>query len=265
MEFNTVLFGFTAVSMSASFIGCLIGYHIREKRHAAALADSREFFSNERKALRAALESAEGFSSSYKLALELESEKLSEAETFIKSLREQNRLLEQGMDQVVLERKQWEAAHDDAVSKYSAQVLELKPYADAVWNALVIGHLPGHGSAQEQLDRIIGLEVQIALDPTVSKPAKNLMVRAKREHGKKLRAQHERLMQVMRDKANGYEELHRMAEEELVEAQRQLLVRQVALRNTCKDKLKLKGVRDSFKQAYWAEVSRLNSVQKETK
>lgn len=268
MDMNMII-GFGAIAASASFIGCLIGFNIREKRHAQDNADARFHFGKEREALQSQINVLRTYGIEQDKKWVDSLEKLSEAEAFIKSLREQNRLLEQGMDQVVLERKQWEATHDDAVSKYSAQVLELKRWKDCVDTQLMIAHLWDeelHSSDPEAaLAALLYWERSIALDPAVSKPAKNLIVKAKREHGKKLRAQHERLMQVMRDKANGYEELHRMAEEELVEAQRQLLVRQVALRNTCKDKLKLKGVRDSFKQAYWAEVSRLNSVQKETK
>lgn len=265
MEFNTIAAGFIAVTMFASFIGCLIGYHIREKRHAATVEDIRSYWQQSADIHNEHRQRNFRDAQAYKLALEQETEKLSEAEAFIMSLREQNRLLEQGMDQVMHERKHWEAAHDDAVSKYSAQVLELQPYADAVWNALVVGHLPGHGSAQEQLDRIIGLEVQIALDPVVSKPAKNLMVRAKREHGKKLRRLHERDMQILRDKADGYANLHQMAEEELVKVQASLELRRSALLNTARDKLRLPAVRTAFLHAYWEEVARLRTLNKETK
>lgn len=252
MEFNTVLFGFTAVSMSASFIGCLIGYHIREKRHAENLADSRDFFSKERTALRTALETSEG--------------KLVEMETATnKAIDAMSKLYKQAK----LESKQWEAAHDDAVSKYSAQVLELKRWKDCVDTQLMIAHLWDeelHSSDPEAaLAALLYWERSIALDPAVSKPAKNLMVRAKREHGKKLRRLHERDMQILRDKADGYANLHQMAEEELVKVQASLELRRSALLNTARDKLRLPAVRTAFLHAYWEEVARLRTLNKETK
>lgn len=192
-------------ALFAGLVGALIGYSIRETRHAREMAYARQGFLNREEEL------------------------------------------------------------EKVVAKDYADNQELRQYRDAIKHTLTVNFLDDTGTALEQIDRLLAFECAQALDPAVSKPAQNLVIRAKRAHGKKLRAKHERLMQVLRDKANGYEELHRMAEEELVVAQQDLLIRSAAFRATCKDKLKLKGVRDAFKQAYWAEVSRLNNQNKETK
>lgn len=240
----------SAATSFAAFIGCLIGYHIREKRHNASIADIRGHWKSiSEDTAKTAREYRREFESEQALGLELQKT--------IESLGVD-------LDNAAGVAERWEAAYEQLKAEFQRVQKELQPYADAMWHAIVVNHLPGHGSAQEQLDRIINLEVQIALDPAVSKPAKNLIIRAKREHGKKLRARHEREMQVLRDKARGYEELHNMAEEECVKLQQTLDLRRSALLNTTRDKLRLNGVRTAFIHAYWEEVARLRTVVKQT-
>ena len=261
MDMSTFALAISAAAAVSGIVGALIGHNIREKRHATTLEDVRSYWQQSAAIHDEHRQRNFQDAQAYKLALEQETEKLTEAKAFIESLREQIRLLEQGMDH----------CHSE-IARIQA---ELQPYADAMWLAAGEMKLPSHGSAMEQLERMFS-QCQYTQDVAMHKLreeltdlngefAKKVARKAKREHGKKLRAKHERLMQVLRDKASGFEELHRMAEEELLDVQKQLLIRSSAFRATCKDKLKLKGVRDSFKQAFWEEVSRLNKQNKETK
>ena len=216
----------SAATSFAAFIGCLIGYHIRERRHGAAMVELQRL--HEEGCVRMVRRHEEQFS---------------------RQVTASNNTLNLLAERV-------DCANADAET--------LRPYKDAIKHCLIVNHLNGDGTAFEQIDRLLAHETMLALDPAVSKPAKNLIIRAKREHGKKLRARHERALQILRDKARGYEELHNMAEEECVKLQQTLDLRRSALLNTTRDKLRLNGVRTAFIHAYWEEVARLRTVVKQT-
>lgn len=244
MDMNLIVVAGAAATFS-SFIGCLIGFNIREKRYAEALEDTRSYWKarsdGHEEFRRKFFDDAQAF----KLALEQETAQLEQAKGFIESLREQNRLLELGTDELHSELKQRRAV-----------MAQLNEYRDAVRRMLNHNGLNETGTAIEQVERLCVHAACIALDPAVSKPAKNLITRGVRQAGIKWRKKLAK-MEAARDR------MEENWQEEFNEHNNTLGEKsdfRHAVRNTLNDKVGLVGVRRALKNAIGTEYDRLRAV-----
>lgn len=229
-----------------AFIFVLIGHARASDQAAQGNADSRAAFEVERNALKEITEVWKKDAEAYKRSMEAledalcdESKELQKAKDFIESLREQNRELEHRCDTAI-------RGHKAAA-----------PFMREVQDALVCSHLSTDGMPLEQLARLLAWECSVALDPAVSKPAKNLIIKGVRKANKlnrvrlaKVLANHELQCQALANSG-------RVFEKACNEHFRELQLHREALKNTLQDKIGLPGVRQAFKVAFTRELARL--------
>lgn len=134
-------------------------------------------------------------------------------------------------------------------------------YRKAIVEYMVINHIWDfdiHGDdPMAMMAEIIKWEVKMALDPVISKPAKNLHTAGVRKGAKRGRAQMQKLMQKSID--NQAATIHGL-DRALFESQGKRQIFKEAVLNVLNDKVALPGVRKSLREAINVECERLRIV-----
>jgi hypothetical protein len=232
MELNIILMILGAAVFILP-ITYMLGYARHEKQHRGWVADSREGYFNERNALR----------NSYENALAQERKTVHALEIQLLKSNESIEML------------------DREVGKYQNQWKYADNYRKAVVEYLVVNHLwkfTEHGDDPvAMMAEIIKWETKMALDPAISKPAKNLITRGVRKGAKAGREQMRKQMQKYIDNQattiRHYDECVRASE-------KMRITYKTAVRNVLNDKVALKGVRKSIKHAIIEENDHLFAV-----
>lgn len=183
---------------------------------------------------------------------------------------------------------EWRMAHEDKALAELSVMRERAEFADATaekmasqWEyadkfraalveLLCINYLwdfDKHGDDPEKmLAVLIAAEKAEAVDPAVSKAAKNLHTRGVRKGAKMGRLQMHKLMQKSIDNQAQVIQTHvdyAQAQTKVITEQRDAFdIYRAAVANTIEDKIALPGVRKSFKQALRVELDRMKSVAK---
>jgi len=243
MNFNTVLM-LVGVCVFVLPVVCMIGYARHEKQHRGWVADSREGYLNERNALQAHYEKA-----------------LARARNVIREL--EISLLQAG--------EAIEAEHSALVEMKRRQKLA-DTYRKAIVNFLVVNDLWDFNEHSDDpmlmLEKIIKVERAEALDPAISKAAKNLHTRGVRKGAKAGREQMRKLMQKSSDnQAMTIKMLQsdlKKADEDFDAVLLRKNIMQQAYINTINDKMALTSVRKAFKVAVRNELGRLSEASKKS-
>jgi hypothetical protein len=211
----------------------MIGWARHQKQHEGWVADAREGYFQERNALRNSYENA--------LAQERKTVRVLEIQ-----------LLKANESIEVLDRE---------VGKYRSQWKYADNYRKAIVEYLVVNHLwkfTEHGDdPMAMMAEIIKWETKMALDPAISKPAKNLITRGVRKGAKAGREQMRKLMQKCIDNQAA---TIRHYDQELTAANLRRMRFTEAVTNVLDDKIALKSVRKSIKQGIIAEHGRLHAA-----
>lgn len=211
----------------------MLGWARHQKQHEGWVADSREGYFGERNALR----------NHYENALTQERNVVRELEIS---------LLKTGESIEVLDRK---------VNKYRNQWEYADNYRKAIVNYMVVNGLWNFSvhtnDPMAMMAEIVKCEVEMALDPTISKPAKNLVTRGVRKGAKAGREQMRKLMQKSID---NQAETIRHYDECVRESEKMRITYKSAVNNVLDDKVALRGIRKSIKKAIIEETGRLHAV-----
>lgn len=155
-------------------------------------------------------------------------------------------LLENARDHAAIYQSRWEYA-----DQYRKAIVEYM-VINHIWDFDIHGDDP-----MAMMAEIIKWEVKMALDPVISKPAKNLHTAGVRKGAKRGRAQMQKLMQKSID--NQAATIHEL-DRALFESQGKRQIFKEAVLNVLNDKVALPGVRKSLREAINVECERLRIV-----
>lgn len=232
MDFNTVamIVGAAVFILPVTF---MLGYARHEKQQEGWAADARNSFYDERQAIFMA----------HDMAIQQERNVVRELEISLLKASESIEVLDREVDKY---RKQWKYADN-----YRKAIVECLVVND-LWKLSVHGDDP-----MEMLAVLVNAERSEALDPAVSKQAKNLHTRGVRKGAAIGRKQMAKIMQKCIDDQAA---TIRHYDVELTNANVRRMRLTEAVTNVMNDKLALPGVRRAFNQAIIAEHDRLRAV-----
>lgn len=241
MDFNTIMM-FVGVAVFILPVTYMLGYARREKQHGDTIKKCEENVSFQRHTL-----------------MQMHQTEIAQERNVVREL--EISLLKAGESIEVLDRE---------VDKYRNQWKYADSYRKALVESLVVNHLWDfrlhNADPMEMLAVLINAERAEALDPAVSKQAKNLHTRGVRKGAKAGREQMRKLMQKSIDnQAMTIEMLQsdlKMAQDDFDDVLLRKNIMFQAYNNILNDKIALPSVRKAFKVAVLNERGRLTQVSK---
>lgn len=233
MEMTTIYIYGTIGALLFLIIGVMLGYVRCEYQHGATVRKNTDDVAHQRHVL-----------------IEMHNADLAQERSVVRELEiallQAGESIERSQQQVEQAQKNWKFA-----DKFRKAIVT-HMVNNHIWNFNVHA-----GDPMAMMAEIIKWETKIALDPAVSKLAKNLHTAGVRKGAKKGRAQMQKLMQKSID--NQAETIIGL-DSALFESQGKRQIYKEAVNNVLNDKVALPGVRKSIRNGITEEISRLYLV-----